>query len=272
MILTVFLIIVLVALIGWSVFMNIPAYTGVLVINTLTGSLRSCGPGLQLIWPWEQIVANSETELKKQSHNFENDFETKDKSTLSLKISFDFSPLESHLEEYQRFNSADRLAGITERLKSILAIIIHEYEDRGSVMEKQDVISKEAKNRFEKALSEDGRPLQEYYGVNLKALVIADVGLPQLLKDAQTQREATVKQNETRELEMKKLKEMARALVNESKKAGAGKEMPFEKAMEIIQLQFGKNVEKKIHLYGLDRGTQLALVEIIKEVFHGTPA
>ena len=241
--------------------MTVPAYTGVVIINKLTGSLRSCGAGLRLLFPWETI-ADSGISLKKNSHAFDADFETKDESTISLRISFDEMANEHHLVEFQAFALKDRINGITERIKSILSIEIRKLKNRDAVIDTLKNLAEEAKKNFEEMLSEKSRPLEEYYGTNLKVLTIADVALPQALKDAQVEKEAIVKRNETRQLEMTKMKQMARALVKES-----GDSMPLQTALEVIQVQFEK-IEKKIQIFGVEKGTQQALTDILKEVIN----
>ena len=122
-------------------------------------------------------------------------------------------------------------------------------------MDNMKKIGEDAKKIFEETLSENGERLEIYYGTNLAALVVADVELPKELRDAKTRQEAVKKENETRKLEMRNLKQMAADLVSEGFKRTNVK-MPFEKAMEIIQLQFGKgNIQKDIKVFGLDKNT-----------------
>src|SRR3989344_4628703 len=262
--------------IGWklvlSLLMEVPAYASVLVMNIFNSRVRACGSGLRLILPWEKKVENSEAKMEISSHSFTNDFETQDEVVVSLKIVFDVMPDERHLLEFRRFDFATRLSGITERITSILTIEIRKLKDRDAVMDSYKALAEEVKKRFEEAFSEDGKRLEEYYGVNLKKLVISSTDLPPALKEAATAKEVMEKTNQTRGLEMAKLKLMAAALVKESEKQGSS--MPFEKAMEIVQLQFGKgNVQKNIHVMGLDRGTQellkTAVETVMTKVFNG---
>ena len=209
-------------------------------------------------------MENSEAKMEISSHSFTNDFETQDEVVVSLKIVFDVMPDERHLLEFRRFDFATRLSGITERITSILTIEIRKLKDRDAVMDSYKALAEEVKKRFEEAFSEDGKRLEEYYGVNLKKLVISSTDLPPALKEAATAKEVMEKTNQTRGLEMTKLKQMARSLVLEAKKHGS--ELPYAIAMEIVQLQFGKgNVTKNIHNLGLDRGT----LDVVKSVMEG---
>ena len=207
----------------------ISAYTGVVMINPLirdkTKNLRSCGPGLRIKWPWEEIVEDGQISLKKSPIFFEGDFETKDKSTIPLKIAFDVIPHEDYLTEYMKFNFTTICAAIQERLRSILSVLIHDRPDRETIMGSIKELAAAAEQTFHALQSEDGHHLEEYYGTNLKALMIADVALPKELKDAQTRREVVLKENEIRKLEMENLKKMAGTLVQESEKKGHKK--PF---------------------------------------------
>jgi len=241
-------------------FASVPAYTGIIIINRLTGNLRSIGPGTKLLLPWEKIV--SEVSLKKTSDTLESDFETRDKATVSLKVSFDVIPVEKNLMNYEGFEPKNRLDGIKERIRSIMsAKISSTYKDREEVMSQMNKLATETKKEFEASLSERGEKIEEYYGANLASLVIADVALPQALKDAATEMEAQKKRNETlisktkaineaRKEEMETIQEIARKLVAES-----GGTMMFEDAVRRAQVQFDK-VKDENKTFGLDKGTQ----------------
>lgn len=239
--------------------MAVPAYTGAIIVNRLSGSLRSVGPGVEILFPWEKIVSG--ILLKKNSCNFESDFETQDKATISLKISFDTEPLPTKLTNYERFDAESRMNGIKERIRSILSAKIYtSYPDRGTVMKSLKELATEAKKEFEESLTEKGDVrIEEYYGTNLASLMIADVALPQILKDAAAEKEAQEKRNEARKSEMGTIKEMAKDLVSES-----GGTMMYEDAIRRIQVQLGK-VKDENKTFGLDKGTQ----QLIKDAITG---
>jgi len=181
---------------------------------------------------------------------------------MSLKIAFDTIPDPDNLRSYVAFDEKTRIVGITERLKSILGIMIHEMEDRKEVMAKLKEIGPNTKDIFEKTTSEDGKKLEYYYGIDLKALMIADVELPKELKEATARQEAVKKENDTKQMQIDKIKELARGLVVESKN-----KLPFEVALEFIQMEFGKgNVKKEIHKYDLGRGTQEIVLKFLDKL------
>lgn len=257
------MLVVLIGLIGIIAYclVLIPPYKGVVVMNILDGSLRSFGSGLRILLPWENIEENSETSLKKNTHSFEAEFKTKDESPIPLKVSFDVIPYAAYLVRYREFDEGTRIAGIKSRLQAILTILVRKKENRDHVMDNVEELAKELKKKFEESVSEDDILLEIYYGVNLKAVMISGMGLPEALKEMAVKQEVTEKENERRKSEMATLKRIARDLVRESKN-----EMPFQNAMEIVQLQFGKDVKKNIQIYGLDRGTQKTLEDISKNL------
>ncbi|MEK9170529.1 MAG: SPFH domain-containing protein [Patescibacteria group bacterium] len=256
------IIVLLVSLIFFCL-ISVEAYTGVIIVNRISGAMRSTGPGWSRIWPWEKAVEGSEISLKKSNHVFESDFETQDEATISLKVSFDYMPLETNLVEFQRFGFDDRLSGIKERIRSILSIEVRKLKDRDAVMDQLKALGESAKKIFEASISESGKPIEQYYGTNLSALMISDAALPQIVKDATAKKEAQEKENEMRKMDMDNIKKMAKELV-----AASGGSLPFEEALRRIQIQFGK-VKDENKTYGLNKGTQEIIVAALKEVFGG---
>ena len=262
-ILTVLSLAALIACFAYSHIMLIDAYTGALVANRFTGTMRPVGPGWHIIWIWEKIVNESETTLKESAYIFESDFETQDEATITLRIAFKLVPITDYLTEYQRFNSEDRLSDIKERIRSILSIKVRKLKNRDAVMDSLKPLGKFTKKCFEKMFSENGKSIEQHYGTNLSSLMISDAALPQELKDAATRREAQEKENETRQMEMDKIRQMAKDLVKESDGT-----MMYEDALRRIQVQLGK-VEDKNETFGLDKGTQELIKAAIKEAFCG---
>lgn len=257
----------------YSLLMWVPAYTGILLENTLTGSVRSCGPGLNLIWPWEKTVADSETSLQIRNYLFEDDFETEEEIAASLKVSIDLIPDAKRLIEYRRYDAGNRLDGIIGKIKSILNVEVRRFKNLDETMNSLEKLAETVKQRFGEQSPDTRKSPEEYYGVKLERLMISGVGLPPSLKEAAVKKEVTLKENEIRGLEMKKLEQMAAALVKRSE-ATTGMKMPFERAMEFVQLQFGKgNVTRSTQIFGIDAGTQEVLKKLLEEiakgVFHG---
>lgn len=248
----------------WSCLMMVAPYTSILVTNVFSGSLRYCTSGLQWIWPWERIVTNSKVAMEVSNYTFQKDFRTKDEVVVSLKITFDMEPDEKHLLEYRRFDAKTRLNGIIERIAGALTIEIRKLKDREEVMDNLLRLAAEIRLSFERLSSNNS---ESYYGIRLKNLMVYEVDLPSELKDAATQREVMQKINFTRQLEMEKLNQLAGTLVEESEKRGSI--ITFEKAVEILQLQFNqKNVRKDIHAFQLDKGVQEALRTVLQKVLN----
>ena len=241
---------------------SVEAYTGVLIINRITGTMRSVGPGWHFIGPWEKVVGESETPLKKINQVFVSIFQTQDEAAVSLNISFDLMPLETHLVEFRGFDSEGRISAIKERICSILSVDVRKLKNRDAAMNQLKALGESAKKIFEESVSENGKLIEQYYGMNLAALMISLAPLPDILRDAATKKEAQEKENEARKMEMDNIKKMAKELVAASKGS-----LPFEEALRRIQIQLGK-VKDENKTYGLNKGTQEIIVAALKEVFH----
>lgn len=263
------------------VFVN--ANTALVLINCF-GNIRKLHPGLNFKRPWlfEKPVDNPLNGIVYMvaiPETFDGVFETKDKSTVKLSIAFIRTPVFECLEQYIKIKDDRRLGGITERIRAITTIVIHDYDDRSKVMGEIAKISEEINDQFDNERSEKtdtvvSLELEKYFGEHVQQIIVADAELPPEIIAAQTKNEAQVMENKTkilaqsaeneaRKLEMENIKKMAKALVVESEKQGS--KISFEKATEVIQVQLGK-VKKDIKIFGLDRGTQDAVDKIIKGV------
>ncbi len=254
----------------------VSANTALVLINCF-GKNRKIGPGLGFKMPWflEKPVDNPKggvIPIRAIPETFDGIYETKDKTPIKITTAFIRTPVVDYLDQYIKIDDSKRLKGITERIRAILSILIHEYEDRSAVMKNLDAIAKEMENRFENAKSEeedadDYLNLEKYFGENVQQFVIADTELSPELAAAQAKREAQAKESETRRIEMDNINEMAKKLVLESEERGS--KMSFETAVQVIQIQLGK-VKKDIKVFGLDRGTQDVIDKIVKGVMsHG---
>lgn len=244
-------------------FVTIPAYTGAIIVNRVSGSLRSVGPGVGILWPWEKIVNGSETPLKTipcKLDEKESKFQTKDEANISLIVGFNANPIAEHLVEYKRFSEAERLNGIRGKLRSILSIEIRKLADRDTVMDNLEAIIISAQKTYQTSVSEKEILFEHYYGTNIDALTIAFAPLPEELQKAEDEKEAQEKRNEMRKSEMDMIKQMAKELVSES-----GGTMMYEDAMRRIQVQLGK-VKDENKTFGLDKGTQQLIKDAIKGV------
>lgn len=250
--LTALLVIALAALLFFAFFgASVPAYTG--VILTFFGKpWKSLGPGLFFRIPGAMSVERT-VFLEKKMISIEADFEDQDEEVIPLKISVEYQPAAQHLIAFCNFDKNQIEKAIKERIKQILSVEIRTHQNRDSVMDNINDISKNAKSVFENTLAEDGvNKLEEYYGINLTAVVIADPELPEELKKAAIEREAMEKTNLTRDLEMKKIKQIASKLVKEAKKQGQS--LKFETALEIVMINLGR-IKKENRQFGLSKDT-----------------
>ncbi len=191
---------------------------------------------------------------------------------MKMTVMFIRTPVLDYLDKYIKITDSERKSGIVETVRSILSILIYEYEDRSAVMKDLENIGKKLEERFEKARSEEAEGesslnLERYYGENVQQFRIADTELSPELTAATARKEAQMKESETRRIEMDNINEMAKKLVIESEERGS--KMSFETAVQVIQIQLGK-IKKDIKVFGLDRGTQDVVDKIVKGVMsHG---
>jgi len=241
----------------------IPPYTGVVIMNRFKGSMRSVGSGWHILFPWEvvdEVDGLMGVAIRSSSINFSLTVVADDETATKLELTTYIKPLESHLVNFRAFDDDTRTEGIKSKLSSIIFIQTRKMKDREAIMNSIDEIAKNAKLKFEESKTEDSKfSLEQYFGVNLEKLMIKDHGLPDKLVDAAVAEEVTVKENSRRQKEMDKLRELARQMVEDSR----GK-MPFQTAFEHVQMLFGKNVNKNIQIYGLDRGVLKTLEDISK--------
>lgn len=233
------------------------------IITRFGKMIRSAGPGLRWLWPWERVEYT--ISLLKRVANFTGEFETDAEEPVDLEVMFEYVPHPSRLVQIQYFDfekDPKKLEGLlTERIRSVLQSVIRTKKNRDEVMNHLRDIASGAKIDFEAAMAENGDLLQEYYGINLQAITIADPKLPEKLKQAAVEREVQEKENKRRALEMTKIKSMAEALVKSSKKLG--KELSYEVALNVILITLGK-VKKDIKEFHFDSGTTNALAALLK--------
>ncbi|HEY4500045.1 MAG TPA: hypothetical protein VJH70_02925 [Candidatus Paceibacterota bacterium] len=263
-------------------------YEGLVVLNVITTKERGLGPGLHLMFPWENVVENSKTDLVTLSHHFMIVLETENGEPVTIDCDFTTIPSVEDLVQFRRFKKEERLKAITENLKSFLTSIQKEYGNRKTMMDKSIEITGRVKDFIEHALiAVEGKPfswedkakdlkkryveidptredggmnMREYYGVQLPVFIIGDVELPKELYDATVKKETVNQENLARLSEMKNVVERAKSLV---KASNGGTNM--EDATKIVQIQDGKIKEDR-KIFGLDKGSRDPIVNAIKEV------
>lgn len=257
-----FLLVFVIALVFFCLKIN-AGYTASLAMNVLDGTQRPLGPGLQVISPLEKIT-KSGISLKDQVHTWEEDFETDDESTIRVRVTIIEAAIFELLSAHQSFDGDSRINGIKEKVNKFLNNLIRKMEDRNAVMDSLEELGIRAKTRFEKAQTEDGVSLQQYFGTNLRSVALSGTELPEELRKAQTEKEAVEKRNETRQLGIKKLKELARMLVKEARDEEM--DLTFKEALDAVQIEEGKT-KKEIKIFGIEAGSQLVFEKALKAVF-----
>ncbi len=240
-----------------AVFVN--ANTALVLINW-DGKIRVIGPGLGFKIPWllEKPVDNPKggvVPLRAIPETFDGVYETKDKTPIKITAAFIRTPVVDYLEQYIKIDDSKRLKGITERVRAILSILIHEYEDRSAVMKNLDNIAKEMEDRFEKAKSEvtptdASLNLEKYFGENVQQFAISDTELSPELAAATARKEAQAKENETQKLVVDNIRKMTQEIVNDSNGAISHKE-----AMDSI-LVIQEKATRETKVFDLGPGAQ----------------
>lgn len=224
-----------------------------LVLVDLHGKLRIVPPGLgfKRVWFLEEPAENPKggvVPIRAIPEKFEGVFEAKDKTPMKITVAFIRTPVVAHLDQYIKITDDKRRSGIIERVRGILSILIHEYENRSAVMGKLDEIAKEMESRFEKARSEDnsgndnGLNLERYFGENVQQFLISDTELSPELAAATARREAQVKENETDKLVVDNIRKMAKEIVEDSQ----GSITPKEAMDSVLVIQEKATRETKV--------------------------
>jgi len=241
---------------------KIPAYTGV-VVGLFGKPWRSEGPGLLFRIPFVETIEKV-VSMKTRAIHFDGEFEPQNEEAVPLKLVVEYHPEGKGLVNFASFDESKIEAMLKDRIKSILSVIVRICEKRDEVMDSVRTIAEMVKEGFESSFAEDGKTkLQEYYGVNVAAIYIADPELPEALKKAAVEREVMEKTNLTRKLEQDNIKRMARELVDEAGKRGS--KLSFEAAMELVLINLGK-IKKENKQYGLSVDTLNVLKDVLPAI------
>ncbi|TSC96484.1 MAG: hypothetical protein Athens071426_95 [Parcubacteria group bacterium Athens0714_26] len=268
------ILVVLVVLVMSQFFIIIPAYMGRLVLDLLktwlTGRdvLRPLGPGINFIWPWEKMVADSDTDIVTLSHKFKITLETADNEPVELNCSFTTIPHLESLAQFRKFKKEDRIGAIMENLQGFLTGIQKEYLDTNALMKGLEKI-KEGVRKFidtvpitTPANESSGAKMliADYYGVRIPVFQISDVEPAPELVAATVKKRIVTEQNAARDKEMDNVRERAEKLVSDSKGT-----LAYIEALKIVQVQDGK-VKEERKIFGLDSESRGPIVDAIKEV------
>lgn len=215
---------------------------------------RSRGEGFLLLLPGESITY--EVPTKNRSFEVVDEFETASGKKFQLTIRAEYHPWFLHLQNFLSFGEGDVDASFKEietnmgeRLLAIAVAKIRRAPNPEEVMNYLPQLAGAIKKKFENTPSEDGLPLQQYYGCNLKSVYCVKPTLSKEKQEAINKLDAQETENKVREIANRKTSEMAKEIVEESKALhpnDPSKWMGMKEAMEFIQTN-EKIAVKTIH-------------------------
>jgi len=249
------------------VLIKVPPYHGV-IISRLGKPVRSRGHGLHPRIPFIERVADV-VSTKKRNVTFKLNAEAGNRDVVPLNISAEYYPNPKLLLRFFSFTQEQIQAAIVERLKSLLSIAIRGHRNRDTVYDALRDIANGVQESFQQETivsSGKTRTLENYYGVQLPAVMIADPELPAALAEAEIEKERMQEVNKARGLEMNKIRSMARLMMKDAEKHG--QTLSYQEAVRRVQIQFEK-VSESVNRFGLDKGTLDAIREGVALAFAG---
>lgn len=247
---------------------SVPSYTGV-ILGFFGSPWKSIGPGgpyfrIPGVITFERVVP-----LEKVAVGFKVVLEDQAEEAIPMDIYYEYMPDPNNLINYCSFSKLQIENAVKERIRNILSIETRKYKKRDDVLDNIHELSRVAKEKFECACAGNGTPIEIYYGIKVTTIAVADPELPEELKQAAIQREVMEKTNETRGVEMEKIKQIAKSLIKAARKHD--QDLRYETALELVLINLGK-IKQENKLWGLNEETLAAIREllpvIIKEVIH----
>ncbi len=273
-------IVIIAILYGTQVIILVPAFTARVIVNNFTGKRRGIGNGWHFILPppIEMIDVNSDTDIQTLGHSFKTVLETgkrkkpeekdedKDRyEPVDLIIGVTDTPSIKYLPRFRMIQKKeDRQKEVDKYITSFLTSIQQEYTDRADVMEKVGVIGTRIMSEcIKKENFREGLPLDHFFGLDITNISV-DVELPEELKKAGIEREATNQRNMAQSAKTKNQEERARLLV-ESSKDGS---LLFKEALQFVMMADGSNIKKDIQekKFALDITTLQAVTQAIDKM------
>lgn len=164
---------------------SVPEVTGLVTLNLLTGRMNAYGAGLHFILPWEQVKEGNYINLRVVKTDIMTEtFPSKDGPVMIVKWFLQYASSVELLTAYIAVSEEVINDGLNEVASSFLTMKIRD-------MNAEDVRDKEEKKALENDLFEHFRqtvtipviqpdgtskdiPLEEYYGISIKLVTIAD--------------------------------------------------------------------------------------------------
>lgn len=251
---------------------KVPPYTGI-IISFLGKPVRSRGHGVHLRIPLLEQVGDF-VSTRKRNVKFKLNAEAHNRDVIPLNISAEYYPNPKLLLRFFSFTKEQIEEAVIERLKSLLSIEVHkkDYKNRDGVYDNLRAVANSAQNAFKtETIVSSGkkRTLEDYYGVQLPAVMIADPELPAALAEAELEKERMQELNKARGLEWNKMLAMAEQVVKrvEKRRKEEGRpplpaeerERVLKSALHEVQLKFNPDVKEHHQVISLNKETLAAL-------------
>lgn len=219
---------------------SVPEVTGLVTLNLLTGRMNAYGAGLHFVLPWEQVKVGNYINLRVVKTDIMTEtFPSKDGPVIILKWFLQYASSVELLTAYIAVSEEVINDGLNEVASSFLTMKIRD-------MAAEDVRDKEKKKALENDLFEHFRqtvtipvlqpdgsskdsPLEDYYGISIKLVTIADADF-----------EADYQKARSTDQIMKKYKETADSI------KGDDGSITHKEALDSVLMVAGKGVTKTV--------------------------
>ena len=225
-----------------SFMVSVPEVTGLVTVNLLTGDMNAYGTGLGFRFPWEQVKDGNYINLRTtKTDDKQETFPCKDGPVVIVKWS---SQYRSSVEQLPAYISVDEEIinkGLNEVASSFLTLKIRDMksEEIREQAKKAELETDLFKHFRESATVPVGQlggssinvPLEEFYGISIKLVTIADVDF-----------EKSYQQARSTDQIMKKYKQTAKHVIG---KKGDGS-ITNKDALDSVLMVAGKGVKKDV--------------------------
>lgn len=221
---------------------SVPEVTGLVAVNLLTGDMNSYGTGLHFTLPWEQIKDGNYINLRTmKTDDKQETFPCEDGPVVSVKWSLQYRSSVKQLRAYIAVDEETINKGLNEVSSSFLATKIRTMKSeaiRGSetkatleqnLLEHFKTIATVPVKQKQKDGTETDTPLEQFYGISIMLVTIADVDF-----------EADYQKARSTDEIMKKYKETADHI-----KSGDGS-ITNKDALDSVLMVAGKGVTKNV--------------------------
>ncbi len=221
--------------------------------------------------PFEAVVRDGL--LDRGSWSFEIDAETSGEDSVPYAGRLNYSKRAGSQRNFHKMTEKERESSLKDWIKHFMSIEVRRFKNR------KEATSAAALQKIGSAVRDGlrgawigGMKLEDYFGITIDEVIIADPGQPQALKDAETRREAAEQDAKAKDVIHKNFMKRVRAIQKNAVDNGEPS-VPFEKAAETIQLNdgiiqktvkhidFGKNISGMVNGVGqgvADAGGRIA--------------